>query len=251
MSQRKYYNGYQFKTLDNHTVTIINYINSHNITIQFENGIQRLVDCKHLTRISKYKMPQTQSNGNDNSSCYRTWSSLLNRSLYHNTNKSCYDDIILCDEWKVYENFKKWYDEHYYEIEGEEVELDKDLLIKGNKIYSPQTCLFVPQYINNILVNKSKQTITHRKTPKNQSPIDNDILPVGVTWCNDKKKYRASINYHGKVKNLGRYNTIQEAFNTYKQAKEQYIKDVAEQYKPYIPQVLYDILINYKIDIND
>ena len=252
MSQRKYYNGYQFQTLDNCTATIINYIDSHHILIQFENGIQRLVDCKHLTRISKYKMPQIQSNGNDNSSCYRTWSSLLNRSLYHNTNKSCYDDVILCDEWKVYNNFEKWYEENYYTLpSGESVQLDKDILVKHNTIYSPSTCIFVPQTINALLTNRAKATIAKRTYTKNTSPISSDMLPIGVTWCNDKKKYRASINYHGTVKNLGRFNTVEEAFNVYKIAKEQYIKDTANEYKQYIPNKLYEALINYKVEIND
>ena len=249
---RKYYNGYQFITLDNHIATIINYIDSKHIIIKFNNGLEVNYTTKRLSDIHNHRMPQVKSYNIDNQKCYRLWSTLINRAVYHSNGHKIYKETSICDEWRVYDNFKKWYEENYYTLpSGESVQLDKDILVKHNTVYSPSTCIFVPQTINGLLTNRAKATIAKRVYSKNTSPISFDMLPIGVTWCNDKKKYRASINYHGKVKNLGRFNTVEEAFNVYKIAKEQYIKDVANEYKQYIPNKLYEVLINYKVEIND
>lgn len=249
---KKYYNGYQFTTLDNHIATIINYINSKHIIVKFDNGLEVNYTTARLSSIHKHRMPQVKSYDIDNQECYRLWSTLINRAVYHSNSHEIYKETSICDEWRVYDNFKKWYEENYYTLpSGESVQLDKDILVKHNTVYSPSTCIFVPQTINGLLTNRAKATIAKRICSKNTSPISSDMLPIGVTWCNDKKKYRASINYHGKVKNLGRFNTVEEAFNVYKIAKEQYIKDTANEYKQYIPNKLYEALINYKVEIND
>ena len=98
---------------------------------------------------------------------------------------------------------------------------------------------------------KSHKTIAHHFPNKIQSPT-NEFLPTGVTWCKDKNKYGASLNIgNQKIKNLGRFDTVEEAFSIYKQAKEQRIKEVAEQYKPYIPNKLYQAMINWQIEFAD
>ena len=67
-----------------------------------------------------------------------------------------YENCIVCDEWLNYQNFARWFDINYYEIEGEVMCLDKDILFKGNKIYSPKTCIFVPRGINNLFTKNDK-----------------------------------------------------------------------------------------------
>ena len=47
-----------------------------------------------------------------------------------------------------FQEYGQWFDDNYYEIKGERMALDKDILVKHNKIYSPETCIFVPQTIN-------------------------------------------------------------------------------------------------------
>ena len=152
--------------------------------------------------------------------------------------------------WVLFKKKLNFTEKNYYEIPNCRMELDKDILIKNNKIYQPNACCFVPQEINSLLVSKNLKTVKHHFN-KNTSPT-NQELPVGVTWCNDKNKYRASLNLgKGVVKNLGRFNTIQEAFECYKQAKENRIKEVANQYKDNLPLHIYNALINFKIEIND
>ena len=67
-----------------------------------------------------------------------------------------YIDCKVCEEWLNFQNFAKWYYNNYYEIENEKICLDKDILHKGNKIYSPDNCVFVPNNINVLFVKSDK-----------------------------------------------------------------------------------------------
>jgi hypothetical protein len=148
-----------------------------------------------------------------------------------------YENCTVCEEWHNYQNFKKWYELNYYEIEEEEMELDKDILYKNNKIYSPQTCIFVPYSINLLFIKPNKRK-----------------LPQGVCYDKNRNKYIAQIICINKNLNkghisLGRYNTVEEAFFVYKNAKEDYVKQLAEIYKVKysIPDALYNAMLCYKV----
>jgi hypothetical protein len=134
----------------------------------------------------------------------------------------------VCDEWKTHSGFKQWFDENY--IEG--YSLDKDILVKGNKLYSPDTCCFVPVEINNLLIKRKK----HRGD-----------LPIGVGRMNGR--YRAFLH----KKHLGMFDTIIEAFNAYKNAKEKEIKYIASLYfnKGLISKRVFNALISRTIEITD
>jgi hypothetical protein len=83
---------------------------------------------------------------------FTTWSSMINRCYnekFHQKQHS-YEDCIVCEEWKNFQNYAKWFEKNYYEIDGYRIHLDKDILVKGNKVYSPETCVFVPKKINNL-----------------------------------------------------------------------------------------------------
>lgn len=84
---------------------------------------------------------------------YKKWYRMLERCYGKRVYKT-YRDCTVCEEWKIYSNFEKWFDDNYYEIEGEAVELDKDILCDfyniKEKIYSPETCLLVPSSINSM-----------------------------------------------------------------------------------------------------
>lgn len=153
-----------------------------------------------------------------------------------------YKDCKVCDEWLYYPNFKKWFKENYYKIDNQRMALDKDILIKGNKMYSPETCIFVPQNINVLFTNRR---------------LDRGNLPIGVAWHKASGKYQANckildINTKKyKHKHLGLYNTIEKAFDSYKIAKEDNIKNVADYYKDRIPEKLYNAMYMYEIHIDD
>ena len=116
--------------------------------------------------------------------------------------------------------------------------LDKDILFKDNKIYSPETCCFVPTEINN-LFEKS-----------NRTRGDN---PIGVSFNKASKKFESYFNADDKRVHLGKYNTPQEAFIQYKTAKEAYISKMAEEYysKGLIKENVYNAMLNYKVEITD
>ena len=166
--------------------------------------------------------------------CGWLWRNMIARCYGKNTLKRnpSYQDCYVCDEWLVYSNFKRWFDENY--IEG--YELDKDIFIKGNKIYSPDTCCFVPHFINSIF------------TKTNAS---RGILPIGVKSMG--KRYQARLLRYDKSTHLGTYDTPEEAFNAYKQAKESYIKEVATTYynEGRITKRVYDALMKYEVEITD
>ena len=176
--------------------------------------------------------------------CYRTWHDMLKRCYDEKFHEKCptYKDCEVSEEFHNFQNFSYWYMDNYYEIEGENMCLDKDILWKGNKVYSPDTCIYVPERINTLFIKCDK---TRRE------------YPIGV--CHDKRprKFITHCRIYDFKKNkskkihLGYYDTQEKAFEAYKQFKEQYIKEVADYYKDKIPKKLYDAMCNYEVDIND
>ena len=167
--------------------------------------------------------------------------------LWKNMLKRCYDNdyqeklptykgCSVCKEWHNFQNFAKWFNENYYEVDDERMELDKDIFVKDNKIYSPSTCCFVPQRINKLF--------TKRQNKRGD-------LPIGLKY-NKKLKIQVSCDTgNGRRKHLGYYDTETEAFQVYKEFKENYIKQVADEYKDKIPEKLYNALYCYEVEIND
>ena len=170
---------------------------------------------------------------------YGIWKAMLER-CYSEENRyknPTYKDCYVCEEWHNFQNFAKWYNENYYEVGEETMCIDKDILNKGNKIYSPETCIFVPNRINVLFVKSDKVR---------------GNLPIGVGLSNRMKNpYRAYCHDGKNFIALGNYNTPLKAFNVYKIYKENLIKQVADEYKPYIPKKLYDAMYRYEVEITD
>ena len=174
---------------------------------------------------------------------YEYWSHMIERcfSEKFKNKKICYKDVICCNEWVCYSNFKIFFEQNYYEIEGERMHLDKDILYKGNKIYSPKTCIFVPQRINSLF---TKSNALRGNLPIGvKDSRHNKFVASCAIACNNYKK---SKDIH-----IGTFNTPEEAFNAYKTFKEKYIKQVADEYKDKIPKKLYDAMYNWKVEITD
>ena len=185
--------------------------------------------------IGKGKFKANDGNGKP-TKCYNTWKDMLRRcydSKYHKK-KSTYKNCTVCSEWHNFQNFAQWYYSNYYEFEDEKMALDKDILKKGNKIYSSNTCVFVPSSINNLFIKRDKCRGKY---------------PIGVSKVKDK--FEAWLSKGNKRIRLGYFNTPNEAFLAYKIAKEQYIKEVAEKWKAQISQKLYDTMMNYEVEIDD
>lgn len=235
---------------------IVEYINSMDITIQFKTTGELVktrygafVKGKVKSHFSptvygigvKGLEPSRDENGEILDS-YKCWYTMLSRCYSakvqekHPTYKGCY----VCDEWLYYPNFKNWYNENYYEIDNKTSQIDKDILVKGNKIYSSDTCVFVPSFINTLFI----------KCQKTRGE-----LPIGVHYHKRDKKYMARLRVFkdGKEtrKYLGSFDTADEAFKAYKKAKEDYIKEVADEYKDKIPAKLYQAMYSYEVSIDD
>lgn len=167
-----------------------------------------------------------------NSRIYNCWKDMIERcySDKYSENWKAYHGICTVDEeWYNYQNFAKWYEENEYECAGR-LHLDKDILVPGNKVYSPETCLLVPQRINLIFM-------TH--------PRKHDAdLPTGISrsiYKDGTCKYKASYN----TKWLGTFPTLDDAINKYAAEKSKHIKMVAEEYRNIVPDKVYSALLKW------
>lgn len=170
--------------------------------------------------------------GVKNERSYMIWSNMLLRTIDNplKRNFPTYEDCELCEEWKEYANFKVWYDnpENGY-MEG--YDLDKDLLSNGRKIYSPETCCFIPKHLNFLLRNNQKH----------------DGLPNGV--YKNGKGYRSRFTYKGE-KHFKQHKTIEDARKEYQQIKMATIKneDIKLYSKHLITEKVYKALIKYSLE---
>lgn len=220
---------------------IIEYKNSRNVTVKLEDGTIKNTTYQVFKNggIKSRFVPTVYGVGIigeeqiiESKGChckaYKVWQSMLQRcyDTKYQEKKPTYKGCSVCDEWLYFPNFKKWFNENYYTIEGEEIHLDKDILVKGNKLYSPETCIFVPKHINSLFSKKS-----------------NNDLPEGVYYDKRNKKYCSSIFINYKRKFLGRFDTIEKAENIYNEFKKKEIKRIADKYYVNIPNKLYNRLI--------
>lgn len=168
---------------------------------------------------------------------YEVWHGMLERCYDDKFQNKCptYVGCYVTKEWHCYENFEKWYINNYYKVENEVMNLDKDIRIKGNKLYSPETCIFVPQRINKLFI----------KSDKSRNGL------IGTT-----KKYNGKYKAQYPIATSGKrttkvFSTELEAFNFYKKEKEKCIKQIADEYYNKIPTTLYEAMYKYEVNIND
>ena len=235
---------------------IVEYNSSTNIVVEFQDEFHYQVKTsykyfskgeitnlfgKHICNMGYIGNTKTSVNGKTKKS-YDIWNSMIHRCYDEkvHTKRPTYKECIVCDEWLCYANFEKWYNENYYEVDGEKMCLDKDILVKGNKVYSPKTCRIVPNEIN----------VLFTKSDKNRGSY-----PIGVTYNEKRHKYLAQISklINGKKHKIiiGSFFNMDDAFKAYKQAKEIYIKEIADKYKQYISNDIYIAMYNYQVEITD
>ena len=167
---------------------------------------------------------------------YSTWKNMLKRCYSHyDYNQASYEGCTITPEWLLYSTFKQWFDENY--VEG--YALDKDIIKKNNLLYSPKTCCFVPQEINNLFIKRKR---------------DRGALPIGIILIprNRYKKYQVQVS--GRTPYcVGYFYTIKEAFQAYKREKEKIIKERATKYfqEGKITHRVYQALMEYQVEITD
>lgn len=185
-----------------------------------------------------YGVGINDSTPKSNPTAYYKWRRMLERcySERYLVKKPTYRGCTVCDEWITFSNFEKWFcDPNNGYREG--YHLDKDIIVKGNKIYSPQTCCFVPQEINSIFIKDNAKR---------------GELPIGVTR-GYQNTFVAQVDFRGIIQYLGSYKTKELAFNAYKREKEFIIKIIGDEYYKdgLITERVYNALLNYKVEITD
>ena len=239
--------GYEMKIVEYNSATdiIIEFQDKHKGMVHttyrdFKKGGIKNPYRPSVLGVGYYGVGKYKSRGKDKKKTigYKYWYYMLERCYdpYELNKSPTYIDVYVCDEWLCFQNFAEWFYKNYYEVEGEKMRLDKDILIKGNKVYSPDTCMIVPERINGLFVKQQR----HRGK-----------LPIGV--CERKKVLEVNCSTLKKQEYLGIFPLSEpfHAFYTYKIFKENYIKQVADEYKDLIPKKLYEALYKYEVEIND
>lgn len=255
----KDYEGSILKSKDCGDFKVLKCTNSLNILIEFvDTGFRKICQTKEIKTGSildrslpsvsgvgilgdKYPTIYYNSDGKKiNLKHYEAWSGMLKRcyNQNHQERHPTYKGCTTSDNFKSYTYFYEWCERQigfdYYDWC-----LDKDILVKGNKVYSEDVCVFVPNEINCLFT----------KTNKSRGKY-----PIGVHYDKSKKKFICQINRNnikGCQDYLGAYDCPNEAFLVYKEAKEVFIKQVAEKWKERIDKRVYQALLNYKVEITD
>lgn len=142
---------------------------------------------------------------------YTVWRDMLRRAYdlkFHKINPA-YCDVTVCREWHYFVEFRKWMEKHNWKGKT----LDKDIIIPGNKIYSPDACCFVEKKINCLM---SAGYSGDRK------------FPTGVYPNKGFRGFYAVCGYHGKQKYLGYFYDVDEASVAYRKFKAAYIIEMAD-----------------------
>ena len=123
---------------------------------------------------------ESTAEGSEARPFYNKWRDMLDRC--YSGSHAAYEGVTVCEEWHLFSNFKRWMDSQPWKGK----ELDKDILFKGNRVYSPSTCVFVPRIIN----------LQFRKT-RNSSKQNE--LPAGVyLYPYDGKVVKYKVNGIGE-----------------------------------------------------
>jgi len=153
---------------------------------------------------------------------YYKWKNMVQRCYdkkVHKKYKPEYKDKSVCEEWLNYSNFRIWFDEHYVPCNNNQIDLDKDLLVQGNKVYSPETCVFLLHYQNTMFERSAKDKIYEKE--------DGTFVIGG-----------------GKKKT---YATLKEAEDIVCERNQNRIESVAEKCKGSIPMCAYEAMLNWDV----
>ena len=235
---------------------IVKYNDSKNVDIQFlKTGFETTAQLGDI-KIGRIRDPYSPSvfgvgvvgtkyptmiNGVETKE-YVLWKSMLQRcySDFFKKKNPTYEGCEVSDNFKSYEYFYEWCNRQIgfgNDGNGNPFQLDKDLLAKGNKVYSENTCVFIPSEINSLLIKRTASRGNHL---------------IGVYWSKTNKAFIAQVGKNkGKREHLGLFKTEIEAYNTYKVAKESFVKEQANKWKGKIDNRAYDALMSYKVEITD
>lgn len=224
----KYNIGNIYKNKQGYEVVIKEILKDNYFKIKFLNNDCELIVSATSIREGTFKNPyapsvfsigylgygkyKTRINNNP-IKAYTTWKHMIERAYdkkYHEKFPT-YIDVEICTEWHNFQIFAEWFENNYIE----DFHLDKDLLQIGvkNKVYSPKTCLFIPNYLNSFILQLYSSNTSGNR---------------GVTWDKPSEKWMVTIHdpYKKVNKNLGRYKDKNDAINVYNKARSKIAEDV-------------------------
>ena len=163
---------------------------------------------------------------------YTKWIMMLSRCYSKTLHKALprYENCAVCDEWLLLSNFKAWMEKQDWEGKH----LDKDLIVRGNRMYSPETCCFIPEKLNIFMV---------------ECNASRGDFPIGVSWRSDRGKFRARCNnpFTRKEEHLGYFSDLVDAHNAWLSRKlelcegfygiveDEIVSKLIDRYKEYNP----------------
>lgn len=241
-----------FKTNEGGSVTVIEVIMPSKLVVEFNcpYGHKRVIARCHLV-VGAMKNPYKPSNygvgfiGSGKyklqdskgvaTRCTNMWRNMLKR-CYNQSSLSANPSYIGCTvhpDWHNYQVFSEWY--YTQEFKGKGYQLDKDILVRGNKVYSPDTCAIIPEDINLLLFKKEN---------------NRGLYMLGVEHRVDGRDlcYMSRMTKNNKACHLGSFATELEAHQAYVIAKEAYVKEVAEKYKNSMDRKVYHALMNWRVN---
>lgn len=153
-----------------------------------------------------YVIDPSKTSGIGPCPAYQAWQRMLLRcySEAFLLKNPTYKGVTVCEDWRKFSSFREWWTRNV----ADGYELDKDLLNPGNKVYSPDACIFVPKWLN---------------TLANGHEAGRGELPIGVYFHKREKRYRAQVALcTGVQKTLGSFRTKEEAHSAWLDAKLKY-----------------------------
>lgn len=241
--------GKEFETNNFGKCFVVDYKSSKEVFVMFYDPVC-IVKC-HLGTLNKGQIKNPLAPtfcgkgfigvgkyGKRDSRAFSLWTSMLKRTYDSSFQKRrpTYKDVTVCEEWHNFQNFAEWcYSQKFFNAKDSKCnyyQLDKDLMIKGSKVYSPETCCFIPPLFNGLI------------RPKPNSTND---YPIGVRSHRETGKFVARVKLFDNYKYLGLFDTPEEAFLAYKDSKEAYIKEMTNKWKDQIDVRVYEALMNWEI----
>jgi hypothetical protein len=251
--------GQQGKNTKGEEVKIIKYNNAYDILVQFQDSYKAIISSSYNNFLKGYlRNPYEIIAGNHGFigegiykrsyninginlvyKDFQTWYNMHTRSENYSGLKPEYADVKVCEEWFNFQNFAKWYHDNYYEVEGDIMNLDKDVLQPNSRIYSPDTCCFLPRRLNEIFHNMNK--------------IRSNGLPIGIETAKRKNSndgYRVKVTYVDENNNRKyvrkTFNLLEDAKSFYSKFKQEDTRRIIKAYKNIIPERIYIALYNYE-----
>lgn len=246
--------GQVFSTKQYGDVTVVRYYNNQHLTVEFQQTgtlcsarLANLHKGKLADPFAERKAKLIRGNGYpgigkfrqvSHTDAYDLWSNMLNRCYNPDMRKNTesYKGCTVCEEWLNFQNFADWY---YKQIREPGYSLDKDILLKGNRLYHPDRCAMIPPNINILFAS--------RKAGRGQ-------YPIGVYYAKDctRNPFTARCSDGtGRSVYLGAFPSQAEAFHAYKAYKENLIKQKADEYRERMDPRVYEAMMKYEVEITD